>query len=428
MKQINTWIEAHIKTILFFYLLLQPFLDITAGIFTLFDFPNLIGITIRLLFFLFCTYYLIFISNYKLSKYYTITTYLYLLLFTIYTVIVKDFSVIFYELQNTFNAFYFPIIFLGLVEMIPRYHIQYKLKHIIILFSIYIFFVFFPTITHTNLNSYEISKVGSAGWFYSTNSVSAIISVLLPFLCIYIKENKKKLYLWLPILGILLYSIFTLGTKVPILSIGIILFFNILYLLIYLWKQKKYMYIVTSTLILITITFGSLLIIPKTSFYKNIEIHMEFLEIDSPIDALKDPYLLDHFIFSQRLTFFKNTALSWQQTNMIGKIIGIGYIENYGTDSVNLKTIEMDYFDIFYRHGILGFIIYFFPFFIFVKYKKKHVYNSYTKLNIHISILLIFILAFFSGHIFVAPATSIIVTMIFMIENGALESKQKQLS
>ena len=83
----------------------------------------------------------------------------------------------------------------------------------------------------------------------------------------------------------------------------------------------------------------------------------------------------------------------------------------------------MDYFDIFYRHGILGFIIYFTPIFIYLNERKKTNYDAYTNLNINLSICLIFILAFFSGHIFIAPATSIIVSIIFVLKNGALKSK-----
>lgn len=423
MNKLNNWIDKNINKVLFYYLLAQPFLDVIAGIFTMFDIKNVIGISARLIFFILCSYYLFFMSKKNISKYFLCITYIYLIMFTLNIAISKDISTLYYELQNTLNAFYFPVTFLALFEIIPRYKIRYSIKQIICLLGIYILFVFIPTITHTNLNSYEISKVGSAGWFYSTNSISAIICIMIPFLLIYIKENKNKFYFWIPYILITLYSIFTLGTKVPILGIGLIIICNIIYILISFIKKKRYIPIIITFLILCSTMVVAINIVPKTSFYKNIKIHMNYLEISSPLDALKNPYLIDHFIFSQRLTFFKHTAISYNNSNIIDKLIGIGYIEGYATDNVNTKTIEMDYFDIFYRHGILGFIIYFTPLFIYLKERKKINYDTYTNLNINLSICFIFILAFFSGHIFIAPATSIIVSIIFVLKNGALKSK-----
>lgn len=427
LQTINLWIKNHIKEILFYFLLLQPFIDVIAGISVALHIPNVIGIAVRLLFMFFCTYYVLLLSNKKWIKYYIYITYLYILFFFIYTYIVKDASVIMYELQNTMNAFYFPITFVALFDMIETYQLKYKLKDIMILFMIYIGFVFIPTITHTNLDSYAISKVGSTGWFYGTNSISAIISLLLPFILIYIKQNALKPWYFI-IAIIIIYVIFTIGTKVPILSISIIIVINLIYMLIYLWKNKKIKQIISVTILSFIILCSSIMIVPKTSFYKNIKIHMDFLEISSPLEVFSDPYLLDHFIFSQRLTFLKRTTTSYLNSNLIEKAIGIGYIENYSTDKVNTKTIEMDYFDIFYRHGIIGFILFFLPLIIFIKKRKKNTYDSYTKLNLNISILLIFILAFFSGHIFTAPATSIIVNMILILNNGALKENIKQRS
>lgn len=64
----------------------------------------------------------------------------------------------------------------------------------------------------------------------------------------------------------------------------------------------------------------------------------------------------------------------------------------------------MDYYDIFYRHGVVGTILYFLPFLLHIK--RKYTMTTY------LSILLIFILAFFSGHIFVAPSVSFLVAII----------------
>lgn len=418
--------KKYIPKLLLVFFLLQPFLDTAAGISTILELPNIIGITVRFSFLIFCFIYLFFtVNNYKKkNRIYVISVISYLFIFTIYTLIKKDFSVLLYELQNTMNAFYFPITFVTIYQIIEQYNIKVKTKQIFILFSIYIFFVLFPSIFNIGLESYAISKTGSTGWFNSANSISSILSLLLPFIIIYFKNNKLNAVI--PIMAIIatVYVFFTIGTKVPILCSLIIVGFNILYYFIYLYKSKKLKQLISIILITIIGIIMIIIYIPKTSFYKNIQIHMNFLKISSPFEVLRDPYLLDHFIFSQRLTFLKETHDNYIHDDIITKFIGIGYIENYGTDDLNTKTIEMDYFDVFYRHGIIGFVIFFLPILYYLKKKHNKIKNIFTNLNITLSIYLMFVLAFFSGHIFVAPATSIIVTLILIIydKNNLVET------
>ena len=85
-----------------------------------------------------------------------------------------------------------------------------------------------------------------------------------------------------------------------------------------------------------------------------------------------------------------------------------------GTDDVNIKTIEMDYFDVLYRNGYVGFILYFIPV-IYILYKIK----MNKKLEIY-SLVLSLILALFQGHILVSPSVSICV-IIIMLNGGNYE-------
>ena len=41
MNKLNNWIDKNINKVLFYYLLMQPFLDVIAGIFTMFDIKNI---------------------------------------------------------------------------------------------------------------------------------------------------------------------------------------------------------------------------------------------------------------------------------------------------------------------------------------------------------------------------------------------------
>ena len=151
---------------------------------------------------------------------------------------------------------------------------------------------------------------------------------------------------------------------------------------------------------------------PKTNFYKNIQIHLDFLEIHS-VNDLMTIENIDHFIFSSRLKFLNQTRINYQKSNLASHLFGIGYIENYGTDEINLKTIEMDYFDIFYRNGMIGFILFLLPLIWILCKNKGEKVEKYA-------LFLALFLAFFQGHILTAPSVSIYV-IIILLNGGKYE-------
>jgi len=75
----------------------------------------------------------------------------------------------------------------------------------------------------------------------------------------------------------------------------------------------------------------------------------------------------------------------------------------------------MDYFDIYYNHGFIGFIIFasimLYVFYKTLKNTPKETYESYM---IYLSALLIVVLSFITGHIITAPSVDIIVIIIIL--------------
>ena len=203
-----------------------------------------------------------------------------------------------------------------------------------------------------------------------------------------------------------------MGTKVPILSFIICVITTLLFYIIKWIKEKQNKQILITSLAAIIISITSIIVIPKTTFYKNIQIHKEYLGFKNYTEILTNYKILDHFIFSQRLTFFKNTNKNYIKSNIPQKIFGIGYIENYGTDKVSTKTIEIDYAEIFYRNGIIGFIIFFSILIPNIINNLKNKEKSITNTELKTSIILILLLSLFSGHILVTPAVSIFVAII----------------
>lgn len=415
MNKVNKIIEKNIKNIILIFLYLQPILDLTAGIT-----QNILKINItassiiRLVFLFFCIYYTLILDKIKEKKKNILLTTIitiYTIIFSLITIKYKSTNALSYELKNTINTFYLPIILITLKNIFKQYNIKINIKNIIYIYMTYIILILIPNITKTGFQSYAIAKEGSSGWFTSANATGNILSILLPIIVLYLIKIKN-ITKTLIITTTTLYVFLSMGTKVPILSLIICLLTTILYYITKWIKNKEKTKILITTITTVIITTTSILIIPKTTFYKNIQIHKEYLGFKNYTEILTNYEILDHFIFSQRLTFLKNTNKNYIKSNIPQKIFGIGYIENYGTDKVSTKTIEIDYAEIFYRNGIIGFIIFFSILIPNIINNLKNKEKSITKTELKTSIILILLLSLFSGHILVTPAVSIFVAII----------------
>ena len=415
MNKVNKIIEKNIKNIILIFLYLQPILDLTAGIT-----QNILKINItassiiRLVFLFFCIYYTLILDKTKEKKKNILLTTIitiYTTIFSLITIKYKSTNALSYELKNTINTFYLPIILITLKNIFKQYNIKINIKNIIYIYMTYIILILIPNITKTGFQSYAIAKEGSSGWFTSANATGNILSILLPIIVLYLIKIKN-ITKTLIITTTTLYVFLSMGTKVPILSLIICLLATILYYITKWIKNKEKTKILITTITTVIITTTSILIIPKTTFYKNIQIHKEYLGFKNYTEILTNYEILDHFIFSQRLTFLKNTNKNYIKSNIPQKIFGIGYIENYGTDKVSTKTIEIDYAEIFYRNGIIGFIIFFSILIPNIINNLKNKEKSITNTELKTSIILILLLSLFSGHILVTPAVSIFVAII----------------
>ena len=209
-----------------------------------------------------------------------------------------------------------------------------------------------------------------------------------------------------------LFVIFNLGSKIVILSLGITLLVFFLLLIKKQIEKKNIKIIALFLSLIIVISSIGIVLIPRTNFYQNIRIHLEFLGVENISEIFADYQLFDHFVFSSRLSFLETTASNYYQAPLTEKLLGIGYVENYGTLEENRKTIEIDPFDLLFRHGIIGFLIYMIPFvyLIVLSIKPRKKENFVYFLSLGISILLMCL----SGHVLTSPAVSIFVVMILI--------------
>ena len=403
VKCMNQWIQKNMIKMISYFLILGPFFDLITSLFSHLFHVNLsIVMIIKVLFMALLIYYILFIYHQKNKKniiFYGILLGIYFLVYGILIVLNKSISALSYEIPYLFRTYFFPITLLGIYCVYQEEQTKIPIKILVISLLEYLILLFIPFITKTGFDSYAYSKLGSIGWFNSTNEIGGILSILFPIsLSCFLSTNKKIIPIYLLAY---FYVIFNIGSKVPVLTT----FLTLGLLLVYYLKknQTKIKFFILPLLLVLSC---SIYLFPKTNFYKNIQIHLDFLEIHS-IKDLMTIENIDHFIFSSRLKFLNQTRNNYQKANLTSHLFGIGYIENYGTDELNLKTIEMDYFDIFYRNGIIGFLLFLLPM-IWILCKNKS-----TKVEKYV-LFLALLLAFFQGHILTAPSVSIYVIIILL--------------
>lgn len=405
----NKYLEKNISKIVSIFILLQPILDLITGLcVNLLDFNITIGIIIRILFLALIMYVTTFVFKKKLSLWIYISIIFYSILYLIGIFIYKDGSY-FTEIQGLVKAFYFPILLISLYEIRNEIKIS-NLTLVITLFT-YLMCIFIPSLLNIGFKTYQIAKIGTLGFYNSANEISGIISLLTPIMFTLILGKNKYLIKGLMLL-VYLIVILMMGTKTPLLSLCITLGSIFIYYMYHCIKNKTYKPIIYSV-VLILVGFASLiLVLPKTNFYKNIEIHLDYLEVDNVFEVFTEYELVDHFIFSQRLTFLENKNDLYLKSSAYEKIFGIGYTHKNKVT----KAIEMDYFDIFYSHGIIGFALYF-GIYLYVlsqifKAKQK---TTYTRCMQLVALLLILVLSMFTGHIITGPAVSLIAAILIIM-------------
>ena len=407
MKKTNNYIKENLNKIISVFILMSPILDLLVSISINVFHHNLnIGIIFRMLFLLFIYYVSVILYHKKKNLIYIFLCLIYL---CVYLFIQFD-NTLMSNLHGFMRTFYFPILLLGIFSI----HDEIKIERRVLLGTVftYILLIFIPVITKTGFDSYSVAKIGSTGWYNSTNEISGIISIILPF--IFIELMKKEKIIIKTLLAILfLYVISEMGTKTPILSLFIVIIMTTIYLLVKVIKNKNYKALTIILLTITTLSIASVIVVPKTNFYKNIKIHAKYLKLNSVKDIFTSEYVFDHFIFSQRISFYEKAAERYEKTTPSKKVFGMGYTSKANK---NYKEIEIDYYDIWYNHGLIGFILFFSVYFyvlyyVFKNIPKKIEYDNYMK---YTSLFLILVLSLFSGHIITTPAVSLFSVIILI--------------
>ncbi len=431
MKNKNKKVEQ----LIYIFLILQPILDLSTSLMVRYsDFVFTIGMVARGLFLVFIGVYFLIYSNSshkKKSIIYFIILFAFCLLYFITKPDIFTLSFLKTELTYLFKFMYFPIVTICFINIYDELSLKKEKIFKICLFNIIVYsiFILVPEITGTSFNSYLDSSKGSVGWFFAANEIGAIVVALFPY-AYYMLFERMSISKIILVFIIIITAMTLLGTKTSFLGMVITEF---VYLVYFLFNSKKNRALGLKTCICIIIV--SIFLIPRIPAIKNLQTAInndneQIVEEDDSIS--EDRYnfnpstqKLFSIIFSGRQNFFFEALDIYNYSKPVDKFFGIGFSNRETINDGGIeKLIEIDLFDVFFRYGLLGFIIYFGPLvyicFRVIKliFQSKFTFTFFKLTNIYI-IGIVTMISMIAGHVYGAPSVSIYVAIsIAMLESA----------
>lgn len=450
MNQLKKKFNDRFPLFLMIFIILQPILDIITSVSIIYYQTTVtIGIVVRLLFMFLAIFYILLSKMLVLRRVAIIFLSSLLLIISIGFLtgfIVKDNFSLFAEAQFYAKGFYFSVMFisytLALVivkDSIKKNLISIVMKPIVVAMTIVGLVFLVAKITGTGFDTYKYLKAGTKSWFNAGNEIGAILSICLPVVILYgIKytEKVRDIHFWIPSL-LVIFSLVMLGTKVGYLSVMVTMVLACFFLVIKQIKKTADRSIKPSLVITTFILATVIIITPYTPAFSNTDMHINGLDnnnVEEP--AEKSENILEEvtgsnanlFIFienyairvinvllSGRQIFLVETHQMFLEAPLLQKLFGMGYAGNY-LDTP--KLVEMDFLDLFYSYGIVGFFVFLLPFIyaittITINFKlyKSKLYKLEFGLVL-CSLVLGLAIAFIAGHVLFAPAVSIYLAVL----------------
>lgn len=448
MYKIDNRKQDFIMKLFFFYILIQPFIDLATSLSVkLINIPFTVGTVIRFLFLALSLFYIVFVSQYKHKKAIVIYVFIfgiYLIFHFLSNLYIKPNFYLGQEITHLVKIVYFPTVLLAYIMVFnesKEKNWDYEEKVLTFIFysmTIVGASMLIAGITQTAFNSYEFSKIGHVGWFYAANEIGAILAIGFPIVTLYAIRhinNTKTLYYWIPV-GLLIYSLFAIGTKVGYGSLIAVVTLSLLLVIFHFYKNKTVHK--TTLIMMILTTIFVALYTPFSPIAKNIGIHLSIIQYQTSQDEMKNIEKLDNedqsydnrdenVWLSGRDEFLYKYKMYYGQSPTIQQWLGMGYGSNF-VDRV--KLIEMDFYDLFFSLGIIGFTIYLIPFLVIIFQIIRSIFSD-IKIVVRLdflllgsSILLGFGIAYIAGHVLYAPAVSIYLAIVIsLLYNKTVHSR-----
>lgn len=422
-------------TLLIYYILAHPVIDMLTSFCVRAGLPVTFGVIVRMSFMVVSILYLFFFSHFRYKRVccvYLVVVAAYCFAFTLYYFIFSGFSVAFGNLNELIKIFYFPCILIVLFSLYQEHHFVLSDRSLTWTVALYMLIIFLAFITNSGFYSYQYGW-GNNGWFYAANEIGAIVSMLAPIAIFYSirlifspPEKNRVIAIMISAIILLLCCFCStfIGTKV--IFLGVVSFIACLFVwcIIHWFLKKEKAYLLQSALcICMCLIIGlSYLISPLR---KNIEQVMlpryeeSTITNTSPSSSQKtELYAAADWILSNRLYYLVPIKQAFSESSAIQKMIGIGYKNLPGSTHDIERSIEMDLIALFFRHGIIGMLIFYLPIFAFLIYLLisflrhfKKVFTSLSLCTYLYSFLLGIAISTLTGHSLVAPAVSIMIAI-----------------
>ena len=331
-------------------------------------------------------------------------------------------------------------------KKVGKSSVHHFIKYILYALLVYDLVMIISIATNTSLTAYDWTKIGYTGWFYAANDLGAILAILFPIcLMIAIKRtiSLSSIYHWVPVL-LTAFSLLMLGTKVGYGALLIGLLAAVVTCWIS-WFRKRDKDFFTNGIISVVLFFVLILITPFTPFFTNTFAHMQLLGInfDNPVETNPDaqgaqkktkPHVnkkqVENLILSSREEYLAEHQRQFAEAPLAQKLFGMGYSGNYSKEP---KMIEMDFYDLFYSLGIIGFIAYIGSF-LFILLKTATAFLKNLKLIfepnyifILVALLLGLGISYTAGHVLTAPSVSIFFGAIIALLYVELQNHLNEL-
>lgn len=424
--------KINFENILILYIILQPIIDIITSLCVRNINENLtLGIFVRTIFMIFIAIYTIIKvdkkNRWKILIYYSSVA-IYCISFIINSYTKYGFSMIFTQIKGLVKTFYSPIILASLLILFKDKNYSTKQKYLNITLAIYVLTVVICKIFSIGYATYPLkNNSGTIGLFYAGNEISAIIAMLSP-VCFASFISKKFNIFYAILCALTVSAMLEIGTKVACISIiGLLILSLIISIIKLITKKQKGFYRQFITLIIIVILTA--LFIGYTPAGKNLNIEPLFKNknISTEITEAKEESTKKDTtsdattLLSGRNKFFKNSLKKYNQSSIIDKAVGMGYISPKKNVIQESKLVEIDYFDIFFCHGIAGTLIYVIPLATLIILAIKNFFVKFitniknnTLIFMIYSVLIGFGIALTAGHVFTAPAVSMFLILVML--------------
>lgn len=440
--------QTFLQKLLLIYLFCQPVIDIGTSLLKHEGYDVTIGVVLRAIFLLFMGVYLIFFDRgprRKIILAYLIALCTYVLLQNLLLLANGGVHVLFTNLKETIKVFYFPCVLIAFWAFYRRYGYLLPEKPIAWIAAFYALTIFVSYITGTSFQSYKNN--GYCGWFYAANEISALMIILSPLVFYHYTTGtaleklrtaptgKRVLRAGIGVLSVLLmlFASVYLATKAALIGVAgyLLCFFvwSVFRLEITHSRLSRYRMLAAGLMlaVLAVLYFAAspvrMNITDRMKWFHYIQVENTTVTMPEPdettallpdLPADTKTYRVLNWLLSSRLNNIRATHVQFCESGPAFQLLGIGYANLPGYRYYVGTAVEMDFVSVFYRHGVVGLILFAAPFvailFAALRMALRNLKACMASLKwctTLYQVMIGFAVGFLAGHTLVAPAVSL---------------------